>query len=66
MSTINVDLFHNDKPICPYCGEAMFDAWELSLQDDDVLTVKCYRCGEEYLVSCCILTSYSTAKISKD
>lgn len=58
-----VDLEYNRAPICPYCGCAMRDAWELG---DDPDKVDCGACGETYKVERHVEVTYSTSKIPAD
>ena len=49
-------------PVCPHCGRAMSDAWELNMGDGDSATVDCGWCGEEYVVHKTVYVSYTTEK----
>lgn len=53
---------HTAAPICPHCGYAERDAWEIDFSSRDTTTIWCESCGGEYLVTQHIEITYSTRK----
>lgn len=48
-------------PVCPYCGEEQFDAWELGLEGDGGTTeMDCGACDEMFTVVMHLAVTYST------
>jgi hypothetical protein len=58
------DTEHRDEPICPYCGHAEKDAWEINfgpgLEGDG--ETDCGECGKAYWISRHATITYSTKK----
>jgi predicted RNA-binding Zn-ribbon protein involved in translation (DUF1610 family) len=54
-----IDTQYTNDPICPRCGKAMSDAWELDLGDDE-LEYDCGWCGEPMLIHRDIDITYCT------
>ena len=50
-------------PICPHCGKEYQDAWELRLDEDDVETLECGTCNEEFEVERVVTVEYSTRPV---
>ena len=59
-----VDLDYNYEPICPHCGAAYGDAWDLNLSDEEDTEVECV-CRQKFEVTRHINVSYSTRPVSK-
>jgi DNA-directed RNA polymerase subunit RPC12/RpoP len=36
---------YTDEPVCPHCGESVYDAWDYDFQDD-VYYVGCPNCDK--------------------
>lgn len=51
---------YTNEPICPHCGEANGDAWELRLGDGECTDTDCDHCSEPMTVSAHIEITYST------
>ena len=58
----NINLWLNNKPVCPSCGEEMSDAWEMDMNDGDCEEVECGHCGKPYEVVCCVSFEYTTRR----
>lgn len=57
------DCEHTDHPVCPYCGYAMLDWWELGMEGDgDATEVYCDHCEREFHVAMFISYSFTTRK----
>jgi len=55
------DTEYTDCPVCPYCGRADKDAWEIDFDGiDGDAESSCGSCGEDYSVSRHCILSYST------
>jgi hypothetical protein len=56
------DTEHRDSPICPHCGHAEGDAWEIDfgagIEGDTTIT--CGECEMDYLASRHCTVTYST------
>lgn len=52
----------NREPICPYCGKAYGDTWELRLNDGESEEAEC-DCGQSYRIECDVTVTYSTEPI---
>ena len=55
-----------DKAVCPYCGYADIDSWELLSDWDESGTTWCPECDEKYEWSVYISHSYTTNKIEEE
>ena len=59
------DTEHRDAPICPYCGYARRDAWEINFGPgiEGQAEITCGRCEEDFAVQRNCTVTYSTDKI---
>lgn len=61
----DLKLSYNPNPICPYCGHAERDAWEIDfgsgMEGDAVIT--CEHCETDYRVHREVEITYSSEKI---
>jgi uncharacterized Zn-finger protein len=59
---VSVDTSYTDDPICPYCGKAQRDAWEIDLgpgyEGDGEMA--CGWCEREFYISRHVAISYTT------
>ena len=57
-----LDRCHTPEPICPYCGKAQSDAWEIDLgpglEGDGEM--ECGWCEREFYISRCVAITYTT------
>lgn len=65
MSNEEIDHEHTREVVCPYCGYAWDDGWELGLSDGDMVRIDCGRCDKPMRVECRVLVIYSTKKIEE-
>ena len=56
------DLLLNPSPVCPHCGKAMPDAWELDMSDGDEIEIECGNCDKPMNIECRITVEYTTSK----
>jgi hypothetical protein len=56
-----------EQPVCPHCGHAERDAWEIDFGPgcEGETETYCGACGEEYAVSKTISVRYSTEKCAR-
>ena len=62
-----MDHEHTDYAVCPHCGYADHDSWELDLGpglEGDGET-SCASCGEDFFVSRNVTVTYSTKAIAR-
>lgn len=52
-----LDCWHEDYAICPYCGHKDMDSWEY--QEGETVT-KCPECGKEFTVEVDLFVMYTT------
>jgi hypothetical protein len=58
-------LMYNREPICPYCGNAEKDAWDIDFGDmEGEVENDCGKCGETYIITRNIEVTYTTSPIS--
>lgn len=60
-----VALLHNDIAICPYCGHADRDSWELGSSGVDSGETDCPNCERTYFWERVIEVSYTTAPLAE-
>lgn len=62
MSNPTIDTDHTDSPVCPYCGHAELDAWEIDFGPglDGEAEVTCGACEREYTVQRHAYITYSS------
>jgi len=49
--------------VCPHCGYAWSDGWELGMSDGEDERIDCRRCEKPMNVECQVSVTYSTKKI---
>ena len=54
-----IELWQNENPVCPYCGDELADPWEL---EEDCAATECNECGKEYRYERIVTISYTTTK----
>lgn len=57
------DTAGTHEPICPYCGRAVEDAWELRADAD---VIECGWCGKEFKYRRTIIEYFTTEKLPED
>lgn len=57
---VEIDHEYTDAPVCPKCGYAMPDAWELGFGSNEDIETQCDRCDAPMTVSRHVSVSYST------
>ena len=62
-----IDTEHRDAPICPYCGHARTDAWEINFGPgmEGEAEIDCAHCEREYIVARNVTVTYCTSKIDE-
>lgn len=55
------DFDYNDQPVCPHCRVAMTDAWELDMDDGEVLETECGSCEKPIRIVAYVSWKYSTS-----
>ena len=60
------DTAHRDAPICPHCGHAQRDAWEINFGPgiEGDTEIDCGECEKTFMVSRHSTITYSTQKLS--
>ena len=59
------DHAYTSNIVCPHCGYAWGDSWELRLSDGDGICIDCGRCEKPMKVECKISVTYSTERIEE-
>lgn len=60
-----LDTWHTDEPVCPYCGYVERDAWEIDFGPgiEGVCEIDCGSCDKTFEVSRNCSISYTTKEI---
>jgi hypothetical protein len=61
--TTEYDCCATEEPICPYCGSAQGDFWEVSGNKDNSGEYDCGSCTRVFTWSCMVSVTYSTTPI---
>lgn len=62
----DLELKYNQEPICPYCGKAQRDAWELRLErDGDETEVDCQSCELPFTVELDLTVTYNSTALKE-
>ena len=56
------DTDFTDEPVCPWCGEAQGDAWELFKDASGDVEAECADCGKPIMMTQDVTVTYSTWK----
>ena len=60
MADKEIDCWLTDQAVCPYCGYADQDSWELGDGGEGSFETDCGECGLEYIVERHVSVSYSS------
>lgn len=59
-----IDHEYTDDPVCPFCGTAQRDVWEIEgIYTEEETRIECEECGQAYASFCSVSYSFTTHKV---
>lgn len=55
------ELYRNEAPVCPWCGDEYSEPWDLDMSDGEEMEIICDICEKPFTVKCEIEYYYTTS-----